>query len=464
MSDWTKLPLAFVDLETTGAKAEIDRITEVGIVTLQGDTVSTWEQLVQPDTQISPFIEQLTGISNAMVANAPRFADIADEVKRRLDGHLFVAHNARFDFGFLRQEFARLGIEFRATVVCTVKLSRKLYPQHHKHSLDSLIARHGLQMESRHRALADARAVQQFWQIARREIDPETFAAAVKALLSPAALPPQLDPQDIEALPEQHGVYVAYDANRQALFVGKSHQLKKRVLAHLAADRKAGKAESLWTLATQISGIACAGEIGTLLTEARLMHTLRPRLNRQIRPGDDSCFWCLTEHAAAGPLELVNAADIDLESNATLYGPFQNRREARSRLNELIKLNGLCPAALGLEKILPQQACSARKLKHCKGTCTGDESLLAHAMRTTGVLSKLKLAPWPMTGPAMVREGDVVHVAAQWRYLGSARTEAEIADCLQAPIPAFDRETYRVLLKVSAALQPLPAGLSAPAS
>ena len=276
-------------------------------------------------------------------------------------------------------------------------------------------------------------------------------------------MPPQIDPQDIEALPEQHGVYVAYDENRQALFVGKSHQLKKRVLAHLAADRKAGKPESLWAQAKHIAGIACAGEIGTLLTEAKLMHELRPRLNRQIRPVDDSCCWRLNGEMPVAQLELISTTKIEPAHKTTLYGPFQSRREARSRLNELIKLNGLCPAALGLEKMLPQQACSARKLKQCKGACTGEESVLAHAMRTVGVLSKLKLAPWPITGPAIVREGDVVHVVEHWRYLGSARNEAEIAECLQAPLPAFDRETYRVLLKASASLQPLPAQFSAPA-
>ncbi|HRE19078.1 MAG TPA: 3'-5' exonuclease, partial [Rhodocyclaceae bacterium] len=111
MTDFLERPLVFVDLETTGATAETDRITEIGIVTVSGDHVSEWSQLVQPEISISPFIQQLTGISDAMVADAPRFADIADEVKRRLEGHIFLAHNARFDFGFLRQEFRRLGME-----------------------------------------------------------------------------------------------------------------------------------------------------------------------------------------------------------------------------------------------------------------------------------------------------------------------------------------------------------------
>ena len=126
-------PLAFVDLETTGATATTDRITEIGIVAVDADgRVEEWQQLVNPGTRIPPFIQQLTGISDALVADAPPFAAVAAEVLRRLAGRLFVAHNARFDYSFLKSEFKRLGIAFRAPVLCTVKLSRTLFPEYHR--------------------------------------------------------------------------------------------------------------------------------------------------------------------------------------------------------------------------------------------------------------------------------------------------------------------------------------------
>src|ERR1700693_4895500 len=121
-----QLPIVFVDLETTGATATADRITEIGIVEVSDRGVSEWSSLVNPEARISEFIERLTGISNAMVATAPTFASLADEVMARLQGRLFIAHNARFDYGFLKNEFKRAGQNFRATVLCTVKLSRKL--------------------------------------------------------------------------------------------------------------------------------------------------------------------------------------------------------------------------------------------------------------------------------------------------------------------------------------------------
>ena len=153
-------PMVFVDLETTGGTAGTDRITEVGVVEVSADGVREWSSLVNPQTSIPPFIERLTGISNAMVRSAPRFEDIAAELQQRLQGKLFLAHNARFDYGFLKREFERAGIDFSADVVCTVRLSRRLHPEHSRHNLDSLIARHGLQVQDRHRALGDARLAQ----------------------------------------------------------------------------------------------------------------------------------------------------------------------------------------------------------------------------------------------------------------------------------------------------------------
>ncbi len=136
--------VAFVDLETTGTSSTGDRVTEVAIVrVVDGELVEEWSSLVDPERSIPPDIQILTGITNEMVKGAPTFADIRHEVRERLEGHLFVAHNARFDYGFLKNEFARLEMPFTAEVLCTVRLSRRLYPEAVGHSLDALIGRHG---------------------------------------------------------------------------------------------------------------------------------------------------------------------------------------------------------------------------------------------------------------------------------------------------------------------------------
>src|SRR2546421_2300158 len=138
--------IAFVDLETTGATATGDRITEIGIVRVaDGEFVDEWSTLVNPERSIPEEIRVLTGITNEMVRDAPTFAEVRREVLERLDGHVFVAHNARFDYGFLKNEFRRLEMKFTADVLCTVRLSRRLYPEAVGHGLDCVVARHGLQ-------------------------------------------------------------------------------------------------------------------------------------------------------------------------------------------------------------------------------------------------------------------------------------------------------------------------------
>ena len=150
-------PVACVDLETTGGLAAHHRIIEVGIVLLDGgEIVEEWSTLVNPGWRIPSAIAAFTGIDDAMVAEAPPFEAVAADVRRRLEGRLFVAHNARFDYGFLRAEFRRLGVRFAAPVLCTVRLSRMLYAEHPRHNLDALMERFELTCTARHRALGDA--------------------------------------------------------------------------------------------------------------------------------------------------------------------------------------------------------------------------------------------------------------------------------------------------------------------
>ena len=173
--------LVFLDLETTGASAARDRVTEVGLVEVNhGRVLGEWATMVNPGMSIPPMIQSLTGITDEMVARAPGFADISRELLDRIDGKLLVAHNARFDYGFLRNEFQRIGIDYTSRVLCTVKLSRRLFPHHQRHNLDILMTRHGITCDARHRALGDARVLWQLTQCWHRELDAATIAIAAE--------------------------------------------------------------------------------------------------------------------------------------------------------------------------------------------------------------------------------------------------------------------------------------------
>jgi DNA polymerase-3 subunit epsilon len=279
--------LAFVDLETTGATAAVDRITEIGIVEVDESGVREWSRLVNPEAPIPAFIQRMTGITDDMVRDAPTFDRLAAEVLDRLQGRLFIAHNARFDYGFLKNELRRAGHpDFRATVLCTVKLSRRLFPEHRRHSLDALIERHGLEAQARHRALADAQLIHQFWQLLRRIRPEEELAALVKELTARPSLPAQLDSRIIDDLPDGPGVYVFYGENAMPLYVGRAKDIGKRVLSHFAGDRASTRDANLARQVRHIDWTVTGGEIGAQLKEAALIKRLQPTLNRQPRHSD----------------------------------------------------------------------------------------------------------------------------------------------------------------------------------
>ena len=450
--------LAFVDLETTGATATADRITEIGIIEVDENGAREWSSLVNPGTPISPFIESLTGISNAMVADAPPFEALAEEVLEKLAGRLFIAHNARFDYGFLKNEFKRAGHDFRATVLCTVKLSRKLFPQHARHNLDSLVVRHGLAVSERHRALGDARLIHQFWQQLQAGIAPDQLEATVAKLTARPSLPANLDASAIDSLPDGPGVYLFYGENDLPLYVGKSTGIRKRVLAHFAADHATAKEMALAQQVRRIDCIATGGEVGALLKEAALIKAMQPIHNRSLRRNDELCFWQLVE-ARQGEwrpqLVLASALPAQVEN---LYGPFKTAREAKRVLQELARAHHLCHALLDLEKVKPGKPCFAHQVHQCKGACVGKEPVSFHSARLMAALGKLRLAPWPFAGPAWIREGNDLHLIDRWRHLGTVGNDADLQELLDAAPPPFDQDSYRILLKFRDRLTPLAAG------
>ena len=450
--------IVFVDLETTGANPAFDRIIEVGIVKVTGGQIEyEWSVLVDPGESIPPLIQGFTGISNEMVRGAPRFADIADEVFERIEGSLFVAHNARFDYGFLKNEFKRQGREFQPRVLCTVKLSRALYPEHHRHGLDAVISRHGLSCDARHRALGDARVLWDFVKLVHAEKPPEVIQAALKKAMKTPSLPSGLERSALDIVPEGPGVYLFYGDNSRSpggsdelpLYIGKGVSMRSRVQSHFAADHGSGRAMRLAQEVKRVEWIETAGELGALLLEARLIKEKLPTHNRHLRRNDDLCALRLKEYGDV-VLELVPLAGIPAEELAELYGQFKSKREANNTLRELAAEYGLCLKRLGLEQ--GKGSCFNQQIKRCKGVCIGKESSQQHDLRLKMALAVLKLRAWPFAGRIAIRERDAGsercewHLFEAWCYLGTAKSEAELHEAANARCePLFDLDTYRIL-------------------
>ena len=448
--------LAFVDLETTGANPVSDRITEIGLILVEGGSVTRWSSLVNPDCRIPPFIQGLTGITQEMVTDAPSFAALADEIQSRLAGFTFIAHNARFDYGFLKNEFKRLGLRFQANVVCTVKLSRRLFPVFHKHNLDSLIERHGLAVTSRHRALDDAELIWQFWQKLQASPGPEALATAVQHQLARPSLPPHLDPGVLDDIPDLPGVYLFYGEGDVLLYVGKSVNLRQRVFSHFNADTREFRELRLSQQTYRIEWQETVGELGALLLESRLIKERQPVLNRKLRRNAEMCTWRLVEQAQGDfRPRLVCGDELDLSRNQECFGLFTSKREATHALKSIAEANGLCLSILGLEKTTGKgRPCFGYQLQRCKGACVGKESMGMHSARLMASLAKLKLKTWPYRGPIGVVERDEVserediHVVHGWCHLGTASSEEQLQSIMESGgRPVFDRDTYKLLAK-----------------
>jgi len=304
----------FVDVETTGSSPARSRVTEVGIVTVDTDgeaqRVTEWSSLVNPGMPIPPEIQWLTGISNEMVRDAPRFGELAELLYDRLADAVFVAHNARFDYGFLKAEFARAGYDWRAATLCTVRLSRYLYPDRGPHSLDAIVERFGLDGEQRHRALGDARVLWRLMRRLRERHGDTELEAAVDRLLARPSTPPALPPGELEAIPHAPGVYLFYGANAHPIYVGKSVDLKARVLNHFSNDHASGADLRLSQEVQRIEWEQTAGETGALLREAALVKTRLPAHNIALRRRRNQAFVTLD---ADGRPRLVPAAAVPLE-------------------------------------------------------------------------------------------------------------------------------------------------------
>ena len=447
--------LAFVDLETTGGNAACDRITEIGIVRVQnGELLEEWSSLINPECPISPYIEAFTGISSEMVADAPLFANVASTVFEKLRGAVFIAHNARFDHSFLRAEFRKVGMAYSPEALCTVKLSRRLFPEHVRHNLDAVIERHALSCSARHRALGDARVLWDLWSKLQREIPSEAFAAAAAhAVLSVPKLPAQLPAGLADELPESPGVYRFFGEDGALLYIGRSNSLRSKILSQLADPRSGSREQKLAAQVQRVDWQLTAGELGAMLLEAQWIRSQQPRYSRHTRSNLESVT---LRPDAAGRVRIQRIDMLEPEDLAESFGVFHSEKDARKALVDIARAAQLCLKVLGLEET--EGSCFALQVGKCRGACAGKEPLILHAMRLKMALAALKIKSWPFPGRIALRErptgaflpdgtrGGEFHVLDRWMYLGSARSEEELAALgARRAYPAFDVDVYKIL-------------------
>ena len=443
--------LAIVDLETTGTSPVYGRIIEIGILRVeQGVVVRTFESLVNPGCFIHPTIEHLTGISNEDVVLAPPFDEISSEVAAMLDGAVFVAHNARFDYGFLKNEFRRLGISWNAKCLCTMKLSRKLFPEQTHHDLGSIIQRVGISCDHRHRAMGDARAVYDFLVALAGGERREHLTQAMNAILKNNRLPTGLDKSIVDDLPESPGVYLFFGRERELLYVGKSKNIKGRVLGHFSGDDRSAKEMEMCHQVHAVEARATAGTLGASLLESRLIKELRPIYNRVSRERRNLIV--ARRHVTRDGYLRIALEEIDrieAKSHASVMGIFKSMKQAKEFLTEKAKSHRLCYRLLGLEH--GKSYCFGYHVKQCTGACMGDEPSVSYNGRVEEAFRERSIRAWPFEGTIVIEEkgaglGEVFFVD-QWCLVGSYRYADDGSARHLNGDHRFDYDSYKILLR-----------------
>lgn len=272
-----------VDIETTGSKPGQNKITEIAIVKTDGTRIlEEYSTLIHPETNIPYFITQMTGITNQMVASAPKFYEVAKEIYEHLKNTIFVAHNARFDYGFLKEAFLELGFNLQLQTLCTVRLARDCFPGLKSYSLGKLCNELRIPIQNRHRALGDAKATTILLEkIISSKGHPANFS--IKNESKKTILPPNLESEQVKSLPEAPGVYYFLNQKNQIVYIGKSLNIKKRVKSHFQFKSSTSKKPKLFDDIHNLSFEIMGNELMALLHEASQIKTHKPRHNKALK-------------------------------------------------------------------------------------------------------------------------------------------------------------------------------------
>lgn len=446
-------PLAIVDLETTGLNPMFDRVIEVGVVLVDKSRIShTYSTLVNPGRSISGVITSITGITQNDLTDAPSFEDIVDELNDLFTDRVLTAHNASFDYGFLRYEFSRTGRILKLPRLCTVRLSRRLYWNHKGHGLDKVIERFGIHIPNRHRALGDALAVWQFISRACKDKGVKEVEKNMVELLATPAIPNTLKTADIANLPTGPGVYIFYNQQDTPIYVGKSVNIRDRVMSHFYAEFRDLKEMKIKERISRIETRTTAGELEALLMEVELVRKMQPVYNRQLKK--PAGLWVLSLNSE----NKFTVPDCNLQSRLTMdemkmaVGVFKTRKEYEQKMLKLAWKYKLCLKILRLEKG-KREACFRYHLGECNGACVKKETARAHNVRLMNAMREVKISTWPFGGKIAVSEYNEttnqtrVLVFNQWCYLGGATSSADMDDIVDREQVEFDLDIYKLIKK-----------------
>ncbi len=360
---------AILDIETTGGKYNEEGITEIAIYKFDGHAiVDQFCSLVNPEKNIQPFVVNLTGINNQMLRNAPKFYEVAKRIIEITDGCILVAHNAQFDNRILTTEFDRLGYHFEKDMLCTVELSKKLIPDLPSYSLGKLVRSLGIPITDRHRAQGDAKAtIELFKLLLEKDVEKEIISNTVKKDPKKQVEPKLLD--IIETAPTTTGVYYMHRKNGKIIYVGKSKNIKKRLIQHFTNDNK--KSKKIQLEVASVSYEETGNDLIAQLKESQEIKKLKPIFNHALKRNifQNQLYSFIDEK---GYINLkTEKVPEEQEEGKNIITTFTNYQQAKSFLYKITDEFHLCQKLNHLEKT--EGSCFNYGIKMCLGACVHTE-------------------------------------------------------------------------------------------
>ena len=373
-----------VDIETTGNGYKGQKITEISIFIFDGEKIiDEFTSLVNPEQKIPYFITNLTGITEAMVRTAPKFYEIAKKVAEITKDTVFVAHNVNFDYNIIRDEFKSLGFDFKRKKLCTVRLSRKIIPGLASYSLGNICSAEDIEIAARHRAKGDAEAtVELFKRLIKRD-QKFTINSFLNAKSREATLPPLLDKQVVDNLPERHGVYYFKNSQKEVIYVGKANNIKQRVISHFYDKKKKERTMCLET--ADISYTETGSELIALLHESSEIKHLYPKFNRAQRKAGEAVGLFSYEDQKG----ILHLAFNRLKLTPNPIMKFYSMAACRSALEKICERFELCPKYCHLQTNV--NACFHYQLQQCRGVCSEKEAIESYNKRVNKAIQSLGL-------------------------------------------------------------------------
>lgn len=373
---------AIVDIETTGGYADHHRVTEIAIYHHDGVQITgEFHTLINPGRKIPHYITGLTGITTQMVEEAPAFDQVAQQVLDRLKDRVFVAHNAHFDYSFLKKEFEEAGLPFAAKKLCTVRLSRKIIPGLESYSLGRLAESLGIRIINRHRAGGDAQATARIFHELLRRDKTGVIAQALKRNSGETILPPNLPKGDFDRLPAKAGVYYFHNQRGEVIYVGKAINIKKRIAGHFTGEAREWNRSNIRNEICRITWELTGSELIALILEAQEIRRLWPKYNLAQKYKTEE--WGVFQYEDRNGYQRFVVNQVVRGSQPLIT--FTNKAEAWSFLWEKVKEYELCPKLSGLQ--LAKGLCFSHQSGTCKGACQGVESVKKYNKRLESAVS-----------------------------------------------------------------------------